>query len=110
MAGVIWFSRLGVAAMGQPPFSIKNIQVKKLPNNKPWIWNDFLDKQLKLRNGIKLGSWNVRTLNTPGALQYILDTVKSYKIQQLTLKEVRWPNNGNITKENMTLFYSGTNN
>ncbi|XP_015379230.1 PREDICTED: uncharacterized protein LOC107173275 [Diuraphis noxia] len=54
---------------------------------------------------MKLGSWNVRTLNTPVALQYVLDTVKSYKIQLLALQEVRWPN-----KENMTLFYSGTDN
>jgi len=69
-----------------------------------------LDKQLEPGNGIKLGSWNVRTLNTLGALQYVLNTVKSYKIQILTLQEVRWPNNGNITKEYMTLLYSGTNN
>jgi len=57
-----------------------------------------------------LGSWNIRTLNTLGALHYVLDTVKSYKIQLLTLQEVTWPSNGNITKENMNLFYSGKNN
>lgn len=62
---------------------MKNTQVKKPPKKKTRIWNDFLDKQLKLGNGKKLGSWNVRTLNAPGALQYVLDTVKSYKIQLL---------------------------
>lgn len=40
----------------------------------------------------------------------MLDTVKLFKIQLLTLQEFRWPNNGNITKENMSLLYSGTNN
>lgn len=40
--------------MGQPPIRYKNIQVKKPPNNKPWIWNDYLDKQLKPGNRIKL--------------------------------------------------------
>ncbi|KAL4142514.1 hypothetical protein QTP88_004958 [Uroleucon formosanum] len=53
-----------------------------------------MDKQLEQGNGINLGSWNVRTLNTPGALQYVLDTVRSYKIQLLALQEVRWPNKG----------------
>ncbi|KAL4083423.1 hypothetical protein QTP88_028739 [Uroleucon formosanum] len=69
-----------------------------------------MDKQLEQGNGINLGSRNVRTLNTPGALQYVLDTVRSYKIQLLALQEVRWPNKGSVTKENMTLFYSGTDN
>lgn len=46
------------------------------------------DKQLEQENGIKSGSWNVRTLNTPRAFQYVLDTVKSYKIQWLALQEV----------------------
>lgn len=58
---------------------------------------------------MKLGSWNVRTLNTPGTLQYVLDTVKLYKIQLLVLQEVIWPNKGNLTEENITLFYSRTN-
>lgn len=57
-----------------------------------------------------MGSWNVRNLNTPGALQYILDTARSYKIQLLALQEVRWTNKGSVTKENITLFYSKTDN
>ncbi|XP_008179495.1 uncharacterized protein LOC103307682 [Acyrthosiphon pisum] len=92
------------------PSNVKNVLVKKPPKNKPWIWIDKIDKQLEQGNGINLGSWNVRTLNTPGALQYVLDTVRSYKIQLLALQEVRWPNKGSVTKENMTLFYSGTDN
>jgi hypothetical protein len=51
-----------------------------------------MDKEMEPGNGMKLGSWNVRTLNTPGALQFyslfyiiVLDTVKSYKIQLLAL-------------------------
>lgn len=59
---------------------------------------------------MKLGSRTVRTLNTPDALQYVIDTFNLYKIQILALQEMRWPNKGNLTKENMTLFYSGTNN
>jgi len=49
-------------------------------------------------------------VDTPGALQYVLDTVKLYKIKLLPLQEVRWPNNESLTKGNMTLFYSGTDN
>jgi len=97
--------------MGQPPIQWKkSFLVKKPPKNKPRIWSDKMDKQLELGNGMKLGSWNVRTLNIPGALQYVLDTIKSYKIQLLALQEVIWLNKGNLTKENMTLFYSGTDN
>lgn len=43
-------------------------------------------------------------------MQYVFDTVKSYKIQLLALQEVRWPNKEGLTKGNITLFYSGTDN
>lgn len=54
--------------------------VKKPQNNKPQIWSDKMDKQLKLGNGMKFGSQNIRTLNTLGALQYVLNTINSHKI------------------------------
>jgi len=66
-----------------------------------------MDKRLELGNGIKLGSWNVRTLNKPGALQCVLNVAEAYEIQILALQEIRWLNKGTLKKENMTLFYSG---
>jgi len=33
-----------------------------------------------------------------------------YKMDILALQEIKWPNNGNLQKENITIFYSGPNN
>jgi len=57
-----------------------------------------------------LRSWNVRTLNKPGALQCVLIVAEAYEIQILALHEFRWLNKGTLKKENMTLFYSGSEN
>ncbi|XP_008183016.1 craniofacial development protein 2-like [Acyrthosiphon pisum] len=71
---------------------------------------NFMDKRLELGNGIKLGSWNVRTLNKPGALQCVLNVAEAYEIQILALQEIRWLNKGSLKKENLTLFYSSLEN
>jgi len=54
-----------------------------------------------------MGTWNVRTLNKPGALQYLLDAIKKYKISIIALQKIRWPNDGNMKKEDKIIFYSG---
>jgi len=57
-----------------------------------------------------LGTWNIRTLNKPGALKYVLEVQNKYKLDVLALQEIRWTDNGNIKKENITLFYSESEN
>lgn len=52
----------------------------------------------------------MRTLNKPGALKYVLEEQKKYKLDILAIQEIRWTGNGNIKKENITLFYSGSEN
>jgi len=63
-----------------------------------------------LETGLRLGTWNIRTLNKPGAFKYVIDANNSYKLDILALQEVRWPDSGNIKSGSTTLFYSGTNN
>lgn len=58
-----------------------------------------------------MGTWNIRTLNKPGALKYVLEEQNNkYKLDVLAIQEIRWTGNGNIKKENITLFYSGFGN
>lgn len=49
---------------------------------------------------------NARTLNKPGALQYLLDAMKKYNTNISALQEIRWPNDGNMKKEDKIIFYS----
>ncbi|KAF0682285.1 craniofacial development protein 2-like, partial [Aphis craccivora] len=86
----------------------ENTNVKK-PQNKPRIWKRT-EQRLESENCIKIGTWNIRTLNKPGALQCMLDTTQNYNIAILALQEVRWPGEGNIKKDDKTIFYSGNRN
>ncbi|KAE9537576.1 hypothetical protein AGLY_006599 [Aphis glycines] len=81
----------------------------KRPSKKPrnWIENG---KRLESENGLRIGTWNVRTLNKPGALQYVLNAYNNYTIDILAVQEIRWPNSGNLKKDNITIFYSSTAN
>lgn len=59
---------------------------------------------------LRFGTWNIRTLYKPGALNNIIRMTNKYKTEITALQEIRWPGNGNLKSENSTLFYSGTNN
>jgi len=102
---VLQFWELSVGITTQPP---KKHSVKK-PSKKPrnWIENG---KQLESENGLHIGTRNVRTLNKPGALQYVVVPYNNYTIDILVVQEIRWPNSGNLKKYNPTLFNSGITN
>jgi len=95
-------------SVGLTPRPRKKTLVKK-PSNGP---RNLIDhgKRLDLETGLRLGTWNIRTLNKPGAFKYVIDANNSYKLDILALQEVRWPDSGNIKSGSTTFFYSGTNN
>jgi hypothetical protein len=63
-------------------------------------------QRLDTETSIKIGTWDVRILNKPRALQCILNAIKNYNISILALKEVRWPGEGSLRKNDKTNFYS----
>lgn len=63
------------------------------------------------KHGFRIGTWNIRSLFKPGALKSISDAIKKYKNVLITaLQEIRWPGEGSVKTEGMTLFYSGDKN
>lgn len=61
----------------------------------------------KINKGIKISTWNVRTLLATGKMQEIGLELKRYNIDIAAIQEVRWEGQGNITKKHFTMFYSG---
>lgn len=60
-------------------------------------------KPLDLETGLRLGIWNIRTLNKPGAFKYVIDAKNSYKLDVLAIQELRWADSRNIKKDNTML-------
>ncbi|KAI5717474.1 hypothetical protein M8J77_006391 [Diaphorina citri] len=58
--------------------------------------------------GLRFGTWNVRSLFTPGAFDKLLIEAKKYNLDLVALQEVRWVGEGSITKDGYKLIYGGT--
>ena len=66
------------------------------------------DKKLRTRSNISIGTWNVRTLRTPGKLEELTHEMSSYRWSVLGLCEVRWKNFGETTtQEGHKQYFSG---
>jgi len=55
---------------------------------------------------LSIGTWNVRTLYATGARKIVTSTIEKYKIDIVTIQELRWIGVGNIKLRNSTIFYS----
>jgi len=88
--------------------------VEKLLNKKSRTPIDNSENRQGKRTGkpgfLRFGTWNIRTLYKPGALQNLIQVTNSYKPDIIALQEMRWPGTGNVKSDNVTLFYSGPNN
>jgi len=53
------------------------------------------------------GTWNVRTLNRSGHLMTAILELERYRLDIITIQEVRWPGEGSLKTGNWTVFHSG---
>ena len=66
------------------------------------------NKKLRTRSNISIGTWNVRTLRTPGKLEELTHEMSRYRWSVLGLCEIRWKNFGETTtQEGHKLYFSG---
>uniref|UniRef100_A0A8D9DWW4 Craniofacial development protein 2 n=1 Tax=Cacopsylla melanoneura TaxID=428564 RepID=A0A8D9DWW4_9HEMI len=68
-----------------------------------------LDKRF-WTNGFTCGTWNVRSLYSPGAIKILDDELEKYNMDIVALQETRWLGQGTIKEKNYTYFYSGNDN
>ena len=59
---------------------------------------------------MNIGFWNVRSLNSPGALDQLNDELQRYKIDIAAIQETKWPSSGGIALQGAQLYYSGSKN
>jgi len=65
-------------------------------------------KRIRLWNKDKrFGIWNVRTLLQAGNMNIVAEEAERYKMDLVTLQEIRWRGKGSIRKSKFSLYYSG---
>jgi hypothetical protein len=76
----------------------------------PPNWIDCLDKRRKLRNmGIRLCTWNVRSLYRAGSLMTVSRRVSKYKLPEVGVQEVRWDRGSTESAHRYKFFYGKGN-
>ena len=65
---------------------------------------------IKLKNNLKIGTWNVRTMFQKGKLDNIKQEMERLKINILGISEVRWKDAGLVDSDQHKLIYSGGSN
>jgi hypothetical protein len=58
----------------------------------------------KKKYDLRLATWNIRTLNYPGALQNQKDHIRKYNTGTAALQEIRWKGKGIIHSEEFTVI------
>jgi exonuclease III len=61
----------------------------------------------KEKASLKIGTWNVRTMQRAGKLANVIGEMRRAEIQILGLAEVRWKNDGDFISEGIRVIYAG---
>ena len=56
---------------------------------------------------LKIGTWNVRTMNVKGKLENVKEEMRRYKLNVLGVTEVRWLDEGDFESDKYRVIYSG---
>ncbi|XP_055384420.1 uncharacterized protein LOC129614059 [Condylostylus longicornis] len=64
----------------------------------------------KTKNKLNIGTWNVQSLYEAGKLDNTILEMTRLNINILGISEMRWPDAGELKKDDATVFYSGNQN
>ena len=62
-----------------------------------------------IQRGVKLGTWNVRSLYRAGTLKAAARELRRYKLDVVWVQEVRWDKRGTVTEGDYDFFYGKGN-
>ena len=63
-------------------------------------------KRIKAHD-LRICTWNVRSLNKPGAVSQLETVLKDYKADIIALQEMRWTGHGQTNLSSCDVYYSG---
>jgi exonuclease III len=66
--------------------------------------NLAMDHQSIRKNNILMATWNICTILQPRKMQEVAQEMTGYKIDIITLQEMRWQGSGRIDKPEFTIY------
>lgn len=72
------------------------------------VLSDQMINTCHLREKLKIGTWNVRTMAQKGNIQNATKEMKRMQVDIMGISEMRWPAAGTMNVDEHSVFYSGT--
>ena len=90
------------------PLETKQSGGKLLPHSDLW-GGVFLGETSRSTQGMKIGTWNVRSLYRAGTLKAAARELTKYKLDVMGVQEVRWDKGGTVRAGDYDFFYGKGN-
>jgi len=92
------------------PLETKQFGGELLPHSDLWRGGVFLgDTSRNIERGMKIGTWNVRSLYRAGSLKAAARELGRYKLDVVGVQEVRWDKGGKVREGDYEFFYGKGN-
>ncbi|XP_039291048.1 craniofacial development protein 2-like [Nilaparvata lugens] len=65
-------------------------------------------ERLKCQNGIRIGTWNVKTMSQGGKVHNAIQEMTHMELSIMGVSEMRWPGSGSLNIQDHQVYYSGT--
>ena len=88
-----------ILSQGNPSLSQDNHGEQVVP--------DHHQVTVQIKDTIKIGVWNVRTLYQCGKIENVIQEMKCLKVNIMAVCETRWKRSGHITTEDHWIIYAG---
>ena len=85
-----------------------NTNIPMKTENMPRITTDFDDPRKRIKvHDLRICTWNVRSLNRPGAVSQLETVLKGYKADITALQEMRLTGQEQTNLSSCDVYYSG---
>jgi len=91
------------------PLDTKKSEGKLLPISDLWGGVFLGESSRNIQRGMKLGTWNVRSLYRAGSLNAATREIGRYKLDVVGMQEVRWDKGGAVREGDYDFFYGKGN-
>jgi hypothetical protein len=105
-AGRGWTSSLGVGGLTTHHRKIICV-AKYLQGSRKWT--DSLARHKHQKMDMRFGTWDVGSLYRAGSLKTVTRELGKYKLDLVSVQEVRWEKEGTERAEDYTFFYGAGN-
>src|SRR6478609_6475267 len=77
------------------------------PKGNALGWKGKRKRTMEEKHEIRVGTWNVRTMNAMGKLENVKEEIRRNRLSIMGVSEVRWKDGGDFVSDRYRVMYAG---